>query len=129
MFRFIDTDVRSHTLMTDNVLYLRYQRELEIRFLPQCISNLRWYFKEAIDAHEMIRPKLPNHIDFEANMATVDGEIMMDWLRENCKGEVRYEEDIEYEVPATRPAQFISSRLRIGLLNPKDAMLFKLRFG
>ncbi len=61
----------------------------------------------------------------------VEGENIKEWFSQNCQGEVDFDIHYEYFLPSAKPMSFNKNTVRVSaeFQNPKDAMLFKLRFG
>lgn len=129
-FRRIETNVARSKYSYESYDVIRITRKVIIRRWPRFITELLWSLKNQPGyGHKLMSPNINMDINFETEELLVDGEIMTDWIKSNCKGDVKYYEDYSYSQPFANPSCFEDALVDILFLNLKDAMLFKLRFG
>lgn len=126
--RFIETRVYRDSWDIYSFREHYVSRNLTIRRWPDIISHFLWKYK-AVNKYMLIWQNTPMRVDFDTDTLFVRDENMVEWLRSNTRGEVRYSEQLSYRSPWAKPSEFCTSSLEVHFLNPKDAMLFRLTFG
>lgn len=125
----IETNVSRSFYEYDHARECRIRREVFLRRWPKLISKIFWTLSKPIHGHVLMSDDIHMEVLADSNTLLVDGENLVDWIKQSCRGEVGYFEDFAYVQPHARMSQFMDATVRIDFLNPKDAMLFKLRFG
>ena len=113
---------------TNGRLYL-VKREVRFYRWPKFISHIIWKFSKLPYRRRLTSDIIDMQVNCDTDVLLVDGEPLIEWLRNNCRGEIEYNELFEYFHPHARPTDLQIATVCILFKNPKDAIAFKLRFG